>query len=101
MGEKWNTWEIWGKIGILAKNLGKIGILAKNWNSYEKFGKKWNTCEKIGKNWITWENLGKMWFLEYILIFFSIVLPGFIASNFLKTQMCSIKKAKNQKKNIT
>jgi hypothetical protein len=63
---------IHGKFG---ENLGKIGILGKNWNTWEKFGKKWNTCVKIGKNWITWENLGKMWFLEYILIFFSIVLP--------------------------
>jgi hypothetical protein len=48
-----------GKIGILAKNLGKVGIFAKN----------------LGKSGILAKDLGKMWFLEYILFFFSIVLP--------------------------
>jgi hypothetical protein len=48
-----------GKIGILAKNLGKVGIFAKN----------------LGKSGILAKNLGKMWFLEYILFFFSIILP--------------------------
>jgi hypothetical protein len=48
-----------GKIGTLAKILGKAGISAKN----------------LGKSGILAKNLGKMWFLEYILFFFSIVLP--------------------------
>jgi hypothetical protein len=79
MGEKWNTWEIWGKIGILAKNLGKIGILAKNLGKIgiltKNLGKSGILAKKLGKIGLLGKIWEKMWFLEYILIFFSIVLP--------------------------
>jgi hypothetical protein len=79
MEEKWNTWEIWGKIGILAKNLGKIGILAKNLGKIgiltKNLGKSGILAKKLGKIGLLGKIWEKMWFLEYILIFFSIVLP--------------------------
>jgi hypothetical protein len=70
--------KILGKIGILAKNFGKIWmdyLLKEKWNTWEigeNLGKNKNTCEKFGKNWNTCEKCG---FWNYILIFFSIVLP--------------------------